>query len=154
MTSCLIPDPQKRSIQWQWLYVTKFRWFALWHWECGDREEVQRREAEATSQRVAVGAGMTLRQRLTKCSINGQTKYFWLFGTLFSTEAAAHQQPDPGKVGVASLAKGPGLRIQGFLVQPSGSWAPGGPSLSLPFWRLPPTCRVHRKQPESSSHCG
>lgn len=28
-----------------------------------------------------------------------------------------HKQPDPGKVGVASLAKGSGLLIQGFLVQ-------------------------------------
>lgn len=80
-----------------------------------------------------MGAGMTLRQRLTKFSKNGQTKYVWLFGPFLSTEAAAHKQPDSGKVGVASLAKGPSLLIQGFLVQASGSWAPGGPALSLPF---------------------
>lgn len=118
---------------------------ALGVWRQG-RGPKENGEAEPTSRRVAVGAGMTLRQRLTKFSINGQTKYFWLFGPLFSTEAAAHKQPDPGEVGVASLAKGPSLLIQGFLVQAGGSWAPGGPALSLPFRRLPPTCWAHRKQ--------
>ena len=31
-------------------------------------------------------------------------------------------------------------------MQASSSWAPGGLSLPLPFWRLPSTCWAHRKQ--------